>query len=128
MPAVRKPEPGDAATNASSTLSTSSCRTRRQRVAPIEMRTAISRERPDARASSRLATFAHAISSTKATAPISDQNSTRICEPITCSANGVTDGGDVLVAVGIICVASCAVMPVISVRACSIVMPSASRP
>ena len=62
----------------------------RHRVAPIEMRTAISRDRPDARASSRLATFAHAISSTKATAPMSDQNSTRICEPITCSANGVT--------------------------------------
>ena len=44
-------------------------------------RTLISRERRAARASSRFATFEHAMSSTKPTAPISDQNSRRSCGP-----------------------------------------------
>ena len=52
--------------SASSTLSISSCRTMRQRVAPIDTRTAISRERCAERASRRLATLAQAISSTNA--------------------------------------------------------------
>jgi hypothetical protein len=51
--------------SASTTLSASICRTRRQRPAPSAMRTAISRWRAVARASSRLATFAQAMSSTK---------------------------------------------------------------
>ncbi len=62
----------------------------RHRVAPIETRTAISRERSAARARSRLATFAQAMSSTNATAPMSDQKRTRISLPMTCSENGVT--------------------------------------
>ena len=41
----------------------------RPRPAPIAARIAISRRRPVARTSSRLATFAHAMSSTKLTAP-----------------------------------------------------------
>ena len=49
----------------STTLSSSSCRTTRQRVAPSAMRTAISRARCAERESSRLATFAQAMSSTK---------------------------------------------------------------
>ena len=77
-------------TNASSTLSTRSCRMMRQRVAPIDTRTAISRERSAARARSRFATFAHAINRTNPTAPISDQNRMRICRPMTCSAKGFT--------------------------------------
>ncbi len=65
IPAYASPRPATPLTNASSTLSTSSCRTRRHRVAPIEMRTAISRERSEARASRRFATFAQAIRRTK---------------------------------------------------------------
>ena len=51
------------------TLSVNSCRTMRPRPAPIAARSAISRLRAVARTSRRLATFAHAISSTKPTAP-----------------------------------------------------------
>ena len=51
----------------SSSDSVSSCRTSRQRLAPSDNRIATSRRRPTARDSSRLATFAHAISSTSAT-------------------------------------------------------------
>ena len=54
---------------ARSTLSVSSCRTTRARVAPSATRTASSRPRAEPRASSRFAMFAHAIRSTKPTAP-----------------------------------------------------------
>ena len=54
---------------ASVTLSVSIWRISRARVAPTAARMAISRSRTVARASSRLATFTHAISSTKPTAP-----------------------------------------------------------
>ena len=66
----------------SSTLSTSSCRTMRQRVAPSETRTDISRARAAERASSRLATLAQAISSTNATAPISARKTSLIWPPL----------------------------------------------
>ena len=55
-------------TSASTRLSVRSCRRRRERPAPIAVRSAISRSRVEARASRRLATLAQAISSTKATA------------------------------------------------------------
>ena len=55
---------------ASSRLSTSSCRTSCPREAPSDRRTAISRWRMKARAMSRLATFAHAMSSTRPTIDI----------------------------------------------------------
>ena len=55
-------------------LSSNNWRTTRQRVAPIAMRTAISRARRVDGTSSRLATFAQAISSTKLTAPIITRN------------------------------------------------------
>ena len=54
------------------------------------------------RASSRLATLAHAISSTKPTAPISDRNTERIGPPLTRSLKVCTRGLDVLVGVGIV--------------------------
>ena len=52
-------------------LSARNCRTRRARPAPSAARTATSRVRDCARASSRFATLTHAISSTKLTAPSS---------------------------------------------------------
>ena len=61
-----------------SRLSVRSCRTSRPRPAPIAARSAISRSRTDARASSRFATFVHAISSTQATAPSSTRIAGRI--------------------------------------------------
>ncbi len=66
---------------ASITLSISSWRITRQRDAPSATRTEISRARLVARDSSRLATFAQAISRTNATAPISDRNTVRIGPP-----------------------------------------------
>ena len=56
---------------ASSKLSVSSCRTTRNGEAPRAVRSAISRRRAVPRASKRFATLEQAISSTKATQPIS---------------------------------------------------------
>ena len=61
----------------SSRLSTSSRRTSRPRLAPSAARTAISLERDTARASSRFATFAQAISSRKPTAASKDSSAGR---------------------------------------------------
>ena len=58
-------------------LSTSSCAMIRPRLAPIDSRTAISRCRVVARANSRFAVFAHAISSSKPTIAISAYNGDR---------------------------------------------------
>ena len=69
MPSVPKRRPSTPPASESSTLSVSSCRMMRPRPAPIAARTAISRLRPVARTSSRFATFAHAMSSTRPTAP-----------------------------------------------------------
>ena len=66
-------------TPASSRLSVISCRIMRSRPAPIAVRTASSRRRPSARASSRFARFAQAISSTHAAAPQSASSSSRDC-------------------------------------------------
>ncbi len=59
---------------ASTTLSSSSCRTMRQRVAPSAVRMPISRARAADRDSRRLATLAQAMSRMKPTAPIMAQN------------------------------------------------------
>ena len=65
-------------------LSVSHCRMRRQRVAPREQRSAVSRDRAAPRASRRLATLAHAISRIRMTPPISSlrgfSNSARMSE------------------------------------------------
>ena len=71
--------PSSPPTAASSTLSTSSCPTMRPRLAPRARRTAISFWRAVARAISRLATLAHAISSTPATMPSSSQSGCDSC-------------------------------------------------
>jgi hypothetical protein len=68
-------------------LSMSSCRTTRRRVAPSAMRMATSRERFTDRESSRLATLAHAISSTKLTDTISARNMGRAGPPTNRSGN-----------------------------------------
>ncbi len=60
--------------SASSVLSVSSCRNRRQRPAPSAARIAISRSRRTMRARSRLATLAATISSTNAAAPTSTRS------------------------------------------------------
>ncbi len=65
-----KATPSAAPVRATSTLSVRSCRTTRQPSAPSATRTAISFERAVARASSRLATLAHAMRSTNPTAAI----------------------------------------------------------
>ena len=74
IPAVPRSRPSAPPTNDSMRLSVSSCRMMRPRPAPMAARTAISRLRVVARASSRFATFAHAMSSTKLTAPSSSQS------------------------------------------------------
>jgi hypothetical protein len=70
--------PTAAPATASSTLSVSSCRTSRPRLAPIAARIDTSRVRPADRASSRFATFTHAISSTQHTAPNSTISELRV--------------------------------------------------
>ena len=65
-------------------LSVSNCRTRPPRVAPTAIRTAISRLRPKARDSRRLATLAHAINSTSDTA--ANRTSTAVRTPDTISS------------------------------------------
>ena len=77
---ARRPRQADAddrADRESRMLSIRSCRTIRARPAPIARRTAISRCRDAARASSRLATLAQAISSTSPTAAISTKSGAR---------------------------------------------------
>ena len=66
---------------ASTRLSTSSCLSRRLRLAPSAVRTAISRSRAIARLSNRFATLAHAISSTHATPPRSTSSDVWSCAP-----------------------------------------------
>ena len=70
MPAHPTASPTSPPASDSTTLSVSSCRMIRPREPPIAARIAISRRRPVARTSSRFATFAHAMSSTKLTAPM----------------------------------------------------------
>ena len=68
MPAYAKPQPTTVPPSPSSTLSTSSCRTTRHRLAPSAARIAISRSRAVDRAKSMFATLAQAISKSSATA------------------------------------------------------------
>ena len=67
-PTAPSATPAAAPPNARTTLSTSICAITRARVAPSVVRTAISRRRPAARMSSRLPTFAPAISTMNPTA------------------------------------------------------------
>jgi hypothetical protein len=69
MPTTPSARPNRPPSSDSTRLSVISWRAMRPRAAPIAARIAISRWRTVARTSSRLATFAHAINSTKLTAP-----------------------------------------------------------
>ena len=72
----------------------------RARPAPMAVRMAISRRRPVARTSSRLATLAHAINSTNPTAPRSTSSSvcalrtsvSRIGSTVKAASSGITSG------------------------------------
>ena len=77
-------------TNASRRLSTRNCRISLARDAPSATRTAISRCRTAARASSRFARLAQVISRTHATAPSSTNMARRTSLPTTRSRNGTT--------------------------------------
>ena len=70
-PPAARARPSIAPSSDSTTLSVSSCRTRRSGAAPIAVRTAISRSRASPRTRSRFATLAHAINNRKPTAPVS---------------------------------------------------------
>ena len=77
MPFMRRklrPRPSTPPAVASTTLSTRNCRDSLARDAPSADRTATSRCRTVPRASSRFATFVQAMSSTKPTAPSSNQS------------------------------------------------------
>ena len=82
--------PSIPATTASSTHSTSNCRTIRPALAPSAERTAISRVRLSVRANERLATLAPAISNTQNTAPPSIHNASRDSRPTMYRLNGTT--------------------------------------
>ncbi len=80
--------PSGAAARPSSMHSVSNCFTRRARPAPSAALTQNSRCRPEARASIRFATFAHAISNTIVTAPIIVSTTSRTSSGMNSSDNG----------------------------------------
>ena len=83
----------------STSPSVSSCCTTRKRLAPSAFLTAISFARPCVRTSIRLARFAHAISSTRATAPSSTSSEVRT-SPIMSSCSGRTSAPQPLLSSG----------------------------
>ena len=118
--------PSTPPTAASTRLSVSNWRTTRPRPAPSAERIASSRDRAVARASSRLATLAQQMSSTKPTTPRNSIEVTRRSLPMIAWRTGTTStprprfSGTVR--------ASSAATAVISARARSTDAPAASRP
>jgi hypothetical protein len=112
--------------SASIRLSVSSCVTILARVPPIAARTAISRDRPSARASRRFATFAQAISRTKPTTPVSTNEVVFNSPPTIASRSGAIVTPQPLLLSGHASARRLA-MPVMSAFACSIVTPGFSR-
>ena len=88
-PATRAARQAAPPANASTRPSISTCEARRVHAAPSAVRTAISCRRPSDRASSRLPTLTHAISSTKPTAASRSSNG-RLVSPTSASRNGST--------------------------------------
>ena len=93
MPAQAIARPSAAPATASTKLSVRSCRVSRAWPAPIAERTAISRWRPSARESSRLATLAQAMSIRKPTAP-KTSDSARRASPRTSSSTGTANASN----------------------------------
>jgi hypothetical protein len=110
----------------STTLSVSSWRTSRPLPAPNATRTATSRSRAAARASSRLATFAQAMSSTSPTAPLKTRSAGRT-SPTRSSFIATTSDCSVAFVSGY-CSASRFSTPASSAPACCTVTPGLSRP
>ena len=112
---------------ASSRLSVSSCWMRRRRLAPREMRTAISFWREVALASNKLETFAHEINSSRATAP------SRVNKPLRMPLGKVSLNDNKLTRkFSGNCLGSCRLRSSIigrrSASACASVTPGLSRP
>ena len=126
-PMIESARPRTPPSNPRSTASTSSWRTMRQRDAPSARRTAISRARCAARESSRLATFAQAISRTKPTAPINVRNMIRMGPPLKRSLMAITSTPMSLFVSGY-CAVSRLAMPRNSVCAVVMLTPGLSRP
>jgi len=118
--------PMAAPANESTRLSVRSCSTRRLRVAPRAVRIDISRTRPLARASCRLATLAQAISRTKPVTPSNSQVYWDNKPPIRNSRRGITMVRQPVLVLGN-CRSSRCAMASISVRACSTGTPGDNR-
>jgi hypothetical protein len=125
VPAIRSPTMPPPA--ASTRLSVDSWRSSRPRLAPSAPRTAISRSRTVARARSRCATFAHAMTSTNPTAANSARSAGRAC--FTTSSWSGTTRICMPAASWTACSArSCRAISVKSACACAKVTPGLSRP
>ncbi len=111
--------------NPSTMLSTSSWRTTRQREAPSAILTAISRARVADRDNRRLATFAHAISSTNPTAPIIARKICLISPPLNRSLNVCTSAEVSSLLVSGCCAAEAAARP--SSSACAWARDASAR-
>ncbi len=94
-PPTAKTRPSAAPSSESRHPSAMNCRSSRPRLAPSADRTASSLCRDSARASSRLARFAHAISSTNSTAPWSTQTAVPAL-PTICACSGSNRSGCVV--------------------------------
>ena len=119
--------PSGAEARPSSTHSVSNCFTRRARPAPSAARTQNSRCRPDARASIRFATFAHAISNTIVTAPIIVNSTSRTSSGMNSSDSGARRCAPAVAGAGC-SLASTAAIDASSDRACAMSTPGFRRP
>ena len=124
---ARAATPIGALTRPISTASVSSCRTIRHRPAPSAVRIEISRCRTEARASSRLATLAHAISSTSVTAHIIARIISSTSSGSIHDSSGRIGGAPALVFVRVGFRSRRRVTPWRSALACAVVTPGFSR-
>ncbi len=108
------------------TVSAKMWRTMATRPAPKAVRIAISLRRAKVFAKTRFATFAHAISKTKATAPKSTSSAGRM-SPTSCSRKGIAVAPQPLSSAGYCCSSLVEIAPS-SDLACSIATPGFRRP
>ena len=125
-PQMAMPTPAAPPATESRRLSVRSCRTIRVRGAPSVARSATSPSRSEARTRRRFATFAHAMSRTMPTAPMSTQSAVRTSATCTSSMRSnsvVTSRCDLGNAAE-----SCADAPVMRSCTCASVTPGSMRP